>query len=106
MAKLLLLCILVLINFYFTHILAQDYHVLNFNATGDGKTDDTKAVRSAMASAAASNGGRVIFDEGYTFLTGAFNVSSHVILDVRGTILAVTSADTIDVFPLIPPLPW
>lgn len=65
----------------------------DFNATGDGIADDTNAVRSALSAAKNSHGGRVIFDVGYTFLTGCFQVSSNVILDVRGTILGSNSSD-------------
>uniref|UniRef100_A0A914DQB5 Pectate lyase superfamily protein domain-containing protein n=1 Tax=Acrobeloides nanus TaxID=290746 RepID=A0A914DQB5_9BILA len=67
--------------------LAQVYSVRSFSATGNGQTDDTNAVRAALAAAAKSNGGSVLFDAGYTFLTGPFNVTSNVILDIRGKIL-------------------
>lgn len=69
----------------------QNYRVLDFGAKGDGTTDDTKAVRAALAAANKTNGGRVVFDSGSTFLTGAFNVTSNVILDIRGKILASTN---------------
>uniref|UniRef100_A0A914CWI1 Uncharacterized protein n=1 Tax=Acrobeloides nanus TaxID=290746 RepID=A0A914CWI1_9BILA len=58
-----------------------------------------------MAAATNSNGGRVIFDANYVFLTGAFNVTSNIILDVRGTILASNTSDEFT-YPIIPPLPW
>jgi len=86
-------------------IFSQDYHVINFNATGDGKTDDTLAVRAAFAAAENTNGGRVIFDAGYTFLTGAFNASSNTIIDVRGVVLASQVSDEFH-YPIIPPCPW
>ena len=86
-------------------VTGQDYHVKDFNATGDGVTDDTNAVRAALLAAANTNGGRVIFDDGYKFLTGSFNVTSNVILDVRGVILASQVPDEFH-YPLIPPLPW
>jgi polygalacturonase len=84
-------------------IYAQEYSVLNYGAVGDGKTDDTQAVRATLAAAKASNGGRVIFDHGYTFLTGAFNLSSNVILDVRGTILGSINVSN---YEIVPTLPW
>ena len=86
-----------------SEVRAQTYSVLQFGAVGDGKTNDTKAIRDTLAAAANSNGGRVIFDAGYTFLTGGFNVTSNVILDVRGTILG--SRDYRD-YVLVQPLPW
>lgn len=84
-------------------VLAQDYNVLNFGAIGDGVTNDTKAVRDALEAAKSSNGGRVIFDAGYRFLTGPFNLSNNVILDVRGTIVA--SGNSTDYY-LIEEVPW
>uniref|UniRef100_A0A914DGA2 Uncharacterized protein n=1 Tax=Acrobeloides nanus TaxID=290746 RepID=A0A914DGA2_9BILA len=60
-------------------------------------------VRAALAAAAKSNGGRVVFDAGNTFLTGCFNVTSNVILDVRGTIMASVNVSDYEV---IQQLPW
>src|SRR3569623_1257593 len=87
---------------FISSINAQIYQVKDFNATGDGKTDDTKAVRATLDAAAKSNGGRVIFDSGYTFLTGCFNVSSNVILDVRGTILGSADLENFAIVKVIP----
>lgn len=81
----------------------QDYHVLRYGAVGDGETDDTNAIRAACLAAERSNGGRIIFDEGYTFLTGCFNISSNVVLDVRGKILGSQKSDG---YNLVEPLPW
>jgi polygalacturonase len=97
---------MILIIFLFFQLsLAQVYNVRDFNATGDGITDDTNAIRAALAAAENTMGGRVIFNSGYTFLTGAINVTSNVILDVRGTILASQESDQFH-YPLIAPLPW
>ena len=82
---------------------AQTYSVLKYGAVGDGKSDDTTAVRATLAAANASNGGRVIFDANYTFLTGCFNITSNIILDIQGKILA--SNDSKDFVP-VQPLPW
>ena len=90
---------------FIEYSLAQVYNVRNFNATGDGKTDDTAAVRAALTAASNSNGGRVVFDSGYTFFTGALNVTSNVILDVRGTILASIDPDEYH-YPRIPDVIW
>jgi polygalacturonase len=76
-----------------TLILGQDYRVLDFNATGNGIADDTDAVRAALAAAAATNGGRVIFDYGRIFLTGCFQVKKNIILDVRGMIKGSNLSD-------------
>ena len=85
------------------HTLTQVYHVIDFNATGNGIADDTNAVRAAVAAAINSNGGRVVFDAGYNFLTGCFNISSNFILDIRGTILGSQNSDH---YALVDPLPW
>uniref|UniRef100_A0A914CSI2 Pectate lyase superfamily protein domain-containing protein n=1 Tax=Acrobeloides nanus TaxID=290746 RepID=A0A914CSI2_9BILA len=96
----------ILLGFYYVQFISsQVYNVRDFNATGDGKTDDTSAIRAALAAADNSNGGRVIFDCGLTFLTGAINVTSNVILDLCGTILASNVSDIFH-YPLVPPLPW
>jgi polygalacturonase len=85
-------------------ILSQDYRVIDFGAIGNGIANDTRAVRAALAAAAnKTNGGRVIFDVNHTFLTGCFNVSSNIILDIQGKIL--TSNLTSDYVP-VQPLPW
>uniref|UniRef100_A0A914E969 Pectate lyase superfamily protein domain-containing protein n=1 Tax=Acrobeloides nanus TaxID=290746 RepID=A0A914E969_9BILA len=84
-------------------ISTQEYNVRDFGAIGDGVTNDTKAVRDAWAAAAKTNGGRVIFDAGYNFLTAPFNLTTNGILDVRGTITA--SRNRSDYYP-IPKEPW
>src|SRR5688572_13040165 len=91
-----------LLNFI-SSIQCQDYSVLSYGAKGDGKTDDTQAIRTALSAAVETNVGHVIFDANYIFLTGCFNVSSNVILDVRGTILAKNTSDG---YVLVEPLPW
>ena len=68
----------------------QTYSPLSYGAKGDGTTDDTSAVRAALAAATNSKGGRVLFDYGKTFLTGGFNVTNNTILDIKGTILGST----------------
>lgn len=79
------------------------FNPLDFGAKGDGVANDTPAVRAAAAALAAAGGGTLYLPFGYTFLTGAFNLSSHAVLRVAGTLLASNaSAD----FVLIPPLPW
>ncbi len=40
------------------------YNVRDFGAKGDGKTDDTTAIRSALAFVATRNGGRLFFPDG------------------------------------------
>jgi polygalacturonase len=87
----------------FKNILSQDFYVKDFNATGDGKTDDTNAVRAAFNAAAKNGGGRMVFDKGYVFLTGCFNMTSNIIWDIRGVILASNSSND---YVAVQPLPW
>ena len=85
--KILLACVCALSSVRF-FANAQVFDPIKYNARGDGKTDDTVAVRAALAAAAANNGGEVLFDTQYTFLTGCFNVTSNIVLNVKGKILA------------------
>jgi pectate lyase-like protein len=51
-----------------------------FGAKGDGKTDDTAAIQSAISAAAAAGGGSVVFNVARYFTTGTFIVPTGVIL--------------------------
>src|ERR1700686_2864947 len=51
-----------------------------FGAKGDGKTDDTAAIQSAINSAASAGGGAVVFNVARYFTTGTFLVPAGVIL--------------------------
>lgn len=85
--------------------LAGVFNVKDFGAVGDGRANDTPAVRAAAAALAAAAPGpsTLLFPAG-VFLTGPFNITTDdVTLLVEGTILGSTSnAD----FVLVAPLPW
>jgi hypothetical protein len=51
-----------------------------FGAKGDGATDDTAAIPSAINAAAAAGGGSVVFNVARYFTTGTFVVPTGVIL--------------------------
>jgi len=64
---------------------------LTYGAVGDGVTDNTVAIQTAVDTCAAQGGGIVPFDNG-TFVTGPFTLKSHVLLRVNAgaTILGTT----------------
>lgn len=76
---------------------------LTMGAVGSGKVYDTAAIRAAVNACGAAGGGTVIFRAGYTFLTGAFNVSNNTFVQVDGTILGSPNSTG---YTLVDPLPW
>lgn len=98
--KLFLFCYFIILSLVDSKI----YNVRDYGAIGDGVTDDTEAIRATLAAAQAiSKGGNVIFDRGYKFLTGCFNVTDNIILEVQGTILGSVDPSK---YEIIQGLPW
>jgi pectate lyase-like protein len=54
--------------------------VNSYGAKGDGHTDDTAAIQSAISAAAAAGGGSVVFNVARYFTTGTFIVPTGVVL--------------------------
>ena len=86
-------------------------NVLDFGATGDGKTVDTAAIRRAADAVAALGGGTLRFPsqcdnnnygKGCTFLTSAFNLTSNMVLLVEeGATVLGNSDDRHDPWPSV-----
>jgi polygalacturonase len=64
---------------------------LTYGAVGDGLTDNTVAIQTAIDTCAANGGGVVALNSG-SFLTGPFTLKSHITLQVNAgaTILGTT----------------
>ncbi|MGD9264267.1 MAG: glycoside hydrolase family 28 protein [Lysobacterales bacterium] len=61
---------------------AAGFVITGYGAVGDGKTDCTKALADAIATASAVGGGRVIVPPG-VFMTGPVHLESHVELHLE-----------------------
>ena len=57
---------------------AADYDVTSYGAVGDGRTDDARAIQSAIDACSAAGGGSVVFPSGKTFLSGPLHMASNV----------------------------
>ncbi|MGK3750356.1 MAG: polygalacturonase [Bacillariaceae sp.] len=77
-------------------------NVLDFGAVGDGIADDTAALRRTLHFASIVGGATILFPEYLAFNSGPLNLTSHITLQVDGTLQALdwTTTD----WPQIPPL--
>lgn len=68
------------------------YNIRDFGAVGDGRTDDTIAIKSAFAYVASRNGGQVTFPEGDYVVTSPVTLPSGIV--IRGVNGLHTEATT------------
>ncbi|WP_164716584.1 glycosyl hydrolase family 28-related protein [Paenibacillus whitsoniae] len=74
---------------------AGDYSVKDYGAKGDGSSDDTSAINSAITAANAAGGGKVVFPSG-TYLSRSIHLKSNVQLYINtgATIKAISGIDS------------
>lgn len=70
-----------------------DFRVTDYGAKGDGVTDDSPAISSAIRECSASGGGRVVFPAGKTFLSGPLQMLSDVDLHLEPNSTLLASPD-------------
>jgi hypothetical protein len=75
--------------------------VTSYGAVGDGVTQNIGAIRTALADCGGAGGGVLRFPTG-DFLGAPFNLTSNMVLDVRGTLRGTTNLSLV---PLMAPFP-
>jgi len=78
----------------------KDFHITEYGAVGDGKTDCTEAIKQAIENCHAAGGGRVIVPEGI-YMTGAIHLKSNVNLHVMKNATVLFSQDTRKFLPVV-----
>ena len=59
------------------------YNILSFGAVGDGLTDDTAAIQSAIDTCCHNGGGKVVLPGGHVYRTGTLVLGSHLELHLE-----------------------
>ena len=85
----------------------KTWDISRFGAVGDGKTNNTAAVRAAAAALREAGGGVLLFPKG-NWVTGSFNLSSHSELHIEGKLIGIepkSVATAIYDYPVINSMP-
>ena len=68
------------------------YDVATYGAVGDGKTNDAKAIQTAIDDCAANGGGKVVLESGKTYYSDSIQLKKNVELHLqKGSVLRATS---------------
>ena len=68
------------------------YDVATYGAVGDGKTNDAKAIQSAIDDCTANGGGKVVLESGKTYYSDSIQLRKNVELHLqKGSVLRATS---------------
>lgn len=73
-------------------LFAKDYIVTDYGAKGDGKSLDSKAINTAITTAAANGGGRVVVPAG-SYLCGSIRLKSNIELHLEAGATIIATAD-------------
>ena len=76
--------------------------VVDYGAVGDGATQNIAAIRAALADCSGADGGVLRFPAGGDFVGAPFNLSSHMVLEVLGTL---RGTNNVSLIPLMAPFP-
>ena len=85
----------------------KTWDISRFGAVGDGKTNNTAAVRAAAAALREAGGGVLLFPKG-NWVTGSFNLSSDSELRIEGKLIGIepkSVATAIYDYPVINSMP-
>ncbi|GHA75000.1 glycoside hydrolase family 28 protein [Pontibacter akesuensis] len=78
----------------------KDFDVTTYGAVGDGKTDNSEAIRKAIQACSSAGGGRVVVPAG-KYLTGPIYLESNVNLHVEKDARVLFSTNPKDYLPLV-----
>lgn len=78
----------------------MQYNILDFNAKGDGVTNDREAIQKAIDTCSENGGGQVLVPGGKTYYTGSFLIRSHVDFHIERGAIIKASTDIADYYPL------